>query len=77
MENADIPAATMAAEAECLADLVDVVFCGLADAKTDGTFGECVGVTVGSFTTTPRQGGWVASVGSLTVDADCDVTPGS
>lgn len=76
-ENADIPAATQAAEAECLADLVDVVFCGLADAKTDGTFGECAGVTVGTFNTTPRQGGWVASVGSLTVDADCDLTPGS
>ena len=76
-ENADIPADAMAAEAECLNDLVDVVFCGLADAMVAGTFGECAGVTVGSFITPPRQGGWVSSVGSITVDAVCDLTPGS
>jgi hypothetical protein len=73
----DIDPATSAVEAECFNELVDVVTCGLGDAAVGGLFGDCAGVTVGSFQTQPRAGGWVSSLGSVTLDAVCDLTPGS
>ena len=69
--------ATSLFEAECLNDLTDVVWCGLAEAAQAGEFGDCQGVTVGTFNVQPRAGQWVSMLGSITLDAGCDLTPGS
>jgi hypothetical protein len=73
----DIDPEASALEAECFNELVDVVTCGLADAALSELFGSCTGVMMGSFQTQPRAGGWVSSLGSVTLDAECDLTPGS
>jgi hypothetical protein len=57
--------------ADCLYELMDLVWCGLVAAKDGGAFGDCNYVELDPLEVQPRQGGHVSALGGLTVPIAC------
>jgi hypothetical protein len=57
--------------ADCLYELMDLVWCALVAAKDTGAFGDCNYVELDPLEVQPRQGGHVSALGGLTVPIAC------
>lgn len=57
--------------ADCLYELMDLVWCALVSAKDTGAFGDCAYVELDELVVQERRGGHVSALGGLTVPAAC------
>jgi hypothetical protein len=57
--------------AECLYELMSLVWCALVAAKDTGAFGDCAWVSLEPLDIQPRQGTNVSALGGVTIPLDC------
>lgn len=60
-----------AVAADCLHELMGLVWCALVAAKDTGAFGACEWVELQPLNTQPRQGTNVSALGGVTIPYDC------
>jgi hypothetical protein len=67
----DVTDAQHLTAADCLYELMDLVWCAIVSAKDSGTFGKCEFVELQPLDVQPRQGMSVSALGGVTIPLDC------